>query len=793
MRNENNLSVTNPCSTFTTVSKVIGVTLFIIMSSCSGTRFLKEGETFYGGAEVRLTTEGKISEKKEVKKQLHELIGPKPNSSFLGSRPSVWFYYIAGTPKKKKGFRNFVKNKMGKEPLLITDVEPFRTASMLERQVNNEGYFGSEVTSEVKTKRKESKVIYTVTLMKPFTLRNISFNLFDTLRYDQKKMEKETLLKKEQRYSLERLKAEQQRVEDMAKNNGFYYFDERYLLFEADTTVGKRQVDLKLIFENGTPSKAKRIYTLSSINVFPNYSLGNDSIATTSDTVRVNNLGYIDNQHIFRPEIVASAINLETDSIYRRIDHEYTLSRLMSLRSFKFVNIKYRESDSDSSGLHAEINLTPLLKKSLRLQAEAVSKSNNFVGPGLDLTFTNRNLFRGAELLQLKLNGSYEWQISRQQTGSLNSIEFGLESSLVVPRFIAPFHIPYRSSKYMPQTIIKGGFNFQQRIDFFRLTSFNVAYGYNWRETTFKTHEFFPVELSFVRSSKTSPEFDELLAQNPSLSNSFQNQFIPGLKYSFTLNTQLKEDIEEKYRLKGPNKSNIYFNGKIDLAGNILNSIQSGIRKNESEPYELFGQPYSQFARGEVDFRYYLQLDKRNKIASRINIGVGYAYGNSTYLPYTKQFSVGGSNSVRAFPARSIGPGTYNVRTDTSFTSNTYFIDQRGDVKLELNLEYRFDILKALKGALFTDAGNIWLLKEDEARPGGYFNKDTFLSELAVGVGAGLRYDFNFFLLRFDVAFPIRKPYRAPEDRWVINEINFGSKDWRGDNLIFNIAFGYPF
>jgi hypothetical protein len=312
-----------------------------------------------------------------------------------------------------------------------------------------------------------------------------------------------------------------------------------------------------------------------------------------------------------------------------------------------------------------------------------------------------------------------------------------------------------------------------------------------WRETTLKTHELFPVDVSFVKPSKTSVEFEDLLEQNPSLANSFQDQFIPGLNYSFTLNTQLREDIAHKYEPKSRRRSDFYLNTTVGLAGNLLKLVQS--MSSDREVDEFFGLPYSQYIRAEIDFRYYLQLDRHQKLATRLSIGTGYAYGNSTYMPYIKQFAVGGSNSLRAFPARSVGPGTYNVRTDSLYTSSTYFIDQRGDVKIEGSVEYRFDIIKALKGAVFVDGGNIWLLKEDVNRPGGKFNKDIFLGELAVGTGVGLRYDFGFFVLRLDVATPLRKPYLEKGDRWVVDEIDLGSREWRRENLILNIAIGYPF
>jgi outer membrane protein assembly factor BamA len=292
-----------------------------------------------------------------------------------------------------------------------------------------------------------------------------------------------------------------------------------------------------------------------------------------------------------------------------------------------------------------------------------------------------------------------------------------------------------------------------------------------------------------VQSTKTSAEFDELLEANPTLKNSFQNQFILGSSYSFTINTQLNDDIEQKYDVKKATRSNFYFNGLLDLSGNVAHAIQSIKFSEGEEPYKFFNAPYSQYVRTQTDFRFYREFSKRTKLATRIIAGVGYAYGNSDNMPYIKQFSVGGSSSVRAFPARSVGPGTFNTLANDSIV----FIDQRGDIKLEGNVEYRFDITKVMKGAVFLDAGNIWLMKEDSLRPGGKFNKSKFLKELAVGTGLGIRFDFNFFVLRFDLAFPLRKPYRDENDRWVINEIDFTSSAWRRENLILNIAIGYPF
>lgn len=427
------------------------------------------------------------------------------------------------------------------------------------------------------------------------------------------------------------------------------------------------------------------------------------------------------------------------------------------------------------------------------MEVQGVSKSNNFVGPGVAFTFTDKNFARGAELFQVKLNSAYEVQVTRQNNQALNSFELGLETSLTFPRFITPIHIDFSSRRYLPKTQIKAGLNLQNRVSYFRLNSFNVAYGYNWRETAAKTHELFPIDITFVKTDKKSEEFEDRLKQNGVLAKSFEDQFIIGTRYSYTLNTQLMEQQVDKYEKRRIKEHSFYFRGGIDVAGNLLYSIQDRIEKSGGT-YKLFGNPYSQFVRGDLDFRYYWQPDPKNKIATRLNIGAGYSYGNSSTLPYIKQFSIGGSNSIRAFQARSLGPGSYNVKTDTTIIkadNRIVFIDQRADFKLEGNVEYRFDIYKSFKGALFVDAGNIWAWK-DEERGGAQFDKDTFLNQLAVGTGFGLRYDFSFFVLRLDTAFPLRKPYEVGHE-WVINKIDFGSSSWRGSNLVFNIAIGYPF
>jgi outer membrane protein insertion porin family len=670
---------------------------------------------------------------------------------------------------------------------------------MLEGQIRNEGYFRSTVSHDVETKGKKSKVIYNITLYKAYRLRNIEYPKVKDSVYARiiSTLYEESLLDSNQRYDLERMQAEQERIEREVENWGIYYFDDRYLVFEADSTVGKRKVDVELKLEPDIPARARKIYSLDTINVYPDYTLTTDTTKLKQEKeTYLNGYNYVDEKNSFRPEIITRAINLKKGKTYSREAQELTLNHLMGLGVFKFVSIKFSESPrTDSSLLKTYIYLTPLKKNSLRAELQAVSKSNNFVGPGITLSFTNRNFLRGAELFQLKLHTAYEVQINGQVSEPLNSFEAGMEATLTVPRFISPIRIDYSSSRFLPKTQFKLGVNIQNRVSYFRLNTFNIAYGYNWRENEMKSHELFPVDINFIQT-KTTLRFDTVLQRNKLLANSFKDQFIIGTRYSYTLNTQLSRKLVDKFEEQRIKPHTFYLNASTDIAGNLIYAVQHQFKKNgeTQEPYQIFNAPYSQYLRGEIDFRHYWQFDEHNKLASRVVFGSGYALGNSTTLPYIKQFSIGGSNSIRAFPARSIGPGTYNVRTDAAASKDArLFIDQRGDIKMEANLEYRFDIIKSLKGALFTDAGNIWLNKEDSTRPGGKFRKESFMKEFAVDAGVGLRMDFSFFVLRLDVAFPIRKPFLPENERWVIRDIDFRRSEWRKENLIFNIAIGYPF
>jgi outer membrane protein assembly factor BamA len=405
------------------------------------------------------------------------------------------------------------------------------------------------------------------------------------------------------------------------------------------------------------------------------------------------------------------------------------------------------------------------------------------VGPVFESSFRNRNFFGGAELLTLTSELGFETPLGGGQSGG-NSYEAGARAELELPKFAAPFKLENVSSSFVPKTRIVLGLHLQDRIQYYQLFSVDASFGYNWRESIATEHSLNPLAIAVAHLANTTPKFDDLLNINPLLRKSFEEQFIIGQTYTFTYNDQL---VKER-------KNHLYFKGSVDLSGNLLSLVQSlflPYKAAPESPYRIFGTPYSQYYKFDIDVRqYYNTIDQTSSLASRFIAGIGIPYGNSTTLPYVKQFYAGGSNSVRAFAARGLGPGSYKI-PDSS--ASRIFIDQTGDIKLEANTEYRFPITGILKGAVFLDAGNIWLLKEDPNRPGSAFNSGTFLNEIAVGTGFGVRLDLSFFILRFDLAFPLRVPSLPVSDRWVINKINFGDPSWRKNNLALNVAIGYPY
>lgn len=755
----------------------------VFFIACSNLKYLPDNESLYIGSDI-IVEPPKTSGKKKIKSELEEVIRPKPNFSFLGLRPSLWFYNIAGE-NANKGIRKWIKNKLGEAPVLLSQIDPELIEELMINRLQNNGYFKSEVSHEITEKKKKSKLEYTVTVEEPYVFDEITYPTGnDSLSAAIKATQDKSLIYKGLQYNLNILKDERSRIDSELKNLGYYFFNPDFLVFIADTTVGEKKVNVELHIKPETPDQALITYSFDKIYVLPQYTLGRrraEIARRKRDTIYDNNYYFVERVNNFKHKILSRYIKIEEGRIYSKRDHDLTISRLMSMGTFKFVSIDYSDTIIEQMGqLDARINLTQLLPKTLKIDLEIGSKSNNYTGPSIITSLINRNTWRGGELLKFSINGAYELQLSGTSKG-FNSWELGSGIQLITPRFIAPFKVTDASSVHIPKTKFDLQLKTLHRVEYFDMNGLNFTAGYIWRSTNTQEFEINPIAINYSKLRNTTDTFNLLLDRNPYLRRTFEEQFTLGSTASYTLNTmaELKK------------KSQYYLNVMADVSGNLASAvhrISTGEKSTDERPYELFGSRFSQYSKLTTDFRYYLNFDDKNTWASRLIMGAGIPYGNSTVMPYTKQFFSGGSNSIRAFLPRSLGPGSYDV-DDYDLTG---YFDQSGDIKIELSTEFRFAIISVLKGAVFTDIGNVWLTRKSEYLPGGEFNQD-FLSELAVGAGFGLRVDLSFFLLRFDLGIPLRKPALPKNDRWVINEIDFGSGEWRRDNLVINIAVGYPF
>ncbi|WP_409417286.1 BamA/TamA family outer membrane protein [Flavobacterium sp. PS2] len=756
---------------------------FILLSlffalGCSNTKYLPKGELLYTGASVKVEdTILTKKEKKELQTELEGLLRPLPNKQFLGLRPKLWIYNVAGEPKKKKGTRYWLRNKVGEAPVLYSKVDLDYNSAVLRNFIENKGFFKVRVSADSTAKNKRATAEYTVFPKRQYKIKSVTFpDDSSAIAKEIGKTSRRSLLKVGKPYDLDVIKSERERIDSRLKEKGYYYFNPDYILAQVDSTKGDYEVNIKLKIKGETPAKAKIAYKINDIVVYPNFSILKDSVAyKKEDILKYKDFTIIDSTNTFRPRVFDRALYFKKGDFYNRSDHNLSLNRFVNLGTFNFVKNEFKESDSIKNALDAYYYLTLLPKKFIRVEVLGKTNSASYTGSEINVNWNNRNLLRGAELFTVSIFGGADFQISGQNKGN-NIYKVGGEASLTWPRLITPFNFQ-GSSEFVPKTKATLGYEYQNRINLYALNSFRGSFGYLWKENIRKEHQLDIIEVNYVSPNHVTPYYLQQVAEDESLSKVLEKQLIFGPTYSYTYTNTMRKR----------KKNTFYFNGEIDLAGNITGLV-TGANVKKNDTIKIFDVPFSQYVKVRADFRHYLKLGKESQLASRIIVGAGLPYGNSSSLPSIKQFVVGGTNSIRAFRARSIGPGSFKSPDTTS----TFLPDQSGDLKLEFSTEYRAKLFSIVRGAIFLDAGNVWLVNNDPNKPGAKISKN-FMKELAIGAGAGLRFDLSFLILRTDIAFPLRIPYLPEGQRWVIDDINFGSGSWRKDNLILNIAIGYPF
>lgn len=757
---------------------LLAVAMSLAVCSCSTTKRLDEGEVLYTGVKkISINTPKGEKVPSEVKSQVVSAVNVKPNASIyspyyrLPIQPGLWVYNN-WNDSAKSGFKHWLYELLVSEPVLISDVRPELRVEMLNSVLNDNGYFGSNVNYELlRSKRdpKQAKIIYSMDVMQPYRYRDISFFKATTplQYYIDSLAQREGHLRKGARYCTDSLSAVRVNITNRLRNKGYYFFRPEYIEFLADTTNGFRQMDLRLTLADNIPPNALRKYYVGNVQaVVQNYfGVGvPDTMVTKQCTV----VKY--NPIRLRKNLIPSNIAMQRGRLFTVRGLERTQENLSRLGIFSAVNIDTTPLDSvvgDTLDVYLNCKLDMPLEAKFEIQA--ASKSNSYIGPSAVVGLTNKNLFGGGEQLRSELKFSYEWQTGKKVQKKLDSYEVGLNFTLAFPRLLAPKFVD-RSRRYINWTNITMGFDLVNQPKYYKMFDFNIGMNWEWHANKHSLNSFSPFTLKYTHLFDFSDEFMDIAMSNISIANSFSNKFIPMMIYSYTYDRQYGK------------KKKLNWNVTLSEAGNVAYCIWAlaGAEKG-MDAKELFGTPLSQFVKAHTQLVFSYQFYPDNWIVSRVFVGAEHAYGNSTEVPFSEQFYVGGSNSLRAFPVRSIGPGSYR-NPDAELMQ---FYDQTGTFKYEMNFEYRFPIFSVVKGAIFLDAGNVWLLKKDELRPGGELTLKSFVKDMALGTGVGVRLDMDFIVVRADLGIGLHNPY--PTD--VSGYFNMPFKD----SLSLHLAIGYPF
>ncbi|MGB6037618.1 MAG: BamA/TamA family outer membrane protein, partial [Cryomorphaceae bacterium] len=677
--------------------------LIFLLASCSATKYLSPEEKFFEGFEVEYV-DGVGEIPKDVQGSILSGIKPDATRRFFMSRPGTWLFYQIDSVQKQKGLKYFIKYRLGTRPSLLGDVDIEENKEIIESRINAAGFFRAKVEYEVDSSAHKASVIYKVRQNEPYYFDSLQLcSKPDTWCKELRSVYRQNpVIKEGELFRKSSLLQQRNSISDILNNDGYFYFSPALLYYKADSSSSARNVRVVLDLKENTPDAAIERFKIDSVTV--NLAANSTNTEIIGDSLRV----IVDKDKLFiNPEKLRPFIVLQPGEIYNKRHESLTLEHLNKLEIFEFVSLKF---DVDTVGgknlLHAKILASPRPKNSLRSQVVLTTTSTNFTGPGLELRYTNRNLFRGAEQLRISATGRYEQQLTGSRKG-LTSYEIDLTADLLVPRVSGPL----RSKKLtgnVPKTKYSANYRLFNQPDYYAQSNVGVSYGYEWLTNKTTYHDLKVLGLDYVRLLQSSPRLEDLFERGVLDQESFNDQLIFGPSYSITYSPPRRDGY-----------ASYYLGGSFEFSGNILYSAYSlsNSEVNEDGQYEVVNVPFAQYARTQLDGRIYLDVADYTQLVFRQNLGVGVPYLNSNSLPFAKQFFVGGASSLRGFQPREVGPGIYR---NTEGDDDSFF-DQTGDIMLEWNAESRFDLGGYFKAALFVDAGNVWLINEASNRPGGKF------------------------------------------------------------------------
>lgn len=754
------------------VHKIVGVALLGLLAACSATRYVPQGSYLLSRTKVELHTADRAYAKNLSKSELADYIQQRPNRRFLGIGLYLGFYNITDTAKHN-GWHRFWGQKIGQAPVVLDSALVAKTDREMEIYLDSRGYLNSTVSDTITVdKKRKATVTYRVHLRKPYRIASVRYRILDT--YIEPIVLADTanrLLQRGELFERKDFEAERERITGLLRNRGFWGFNSSYIAYVADSTHGKQTVNVTLVLrqlQTQTPEgevvlQNHPIYTIDQVSVLTDYqptvSIENQ-VQNQGDTLHYKGVDLISRKKLaLRPSIITDALGTQPGQRFdqRRIEQAYNAVRSLGYTA-NFLFTPAPEGDTiayetnaygqrtEHRQLRCVVQCTPTPRHSFSADFEA-SVTSAYYSLALTLGYGNRNLFRGAERFNLSFRGAYEFMV---QSGRNNAYEFGATAAFNVPRFWLPISADKMREFKNAATQLSVSYNIQNR-PYYRRSIVSAVYGYSWTLKNGARFVINPADINVVSVPWVDSAYLVSL-QNIYLQNSYHSQLIAGLSasYYYTTNADWKKD-GFTFRVSG------------DFNGNLIRGITSIFGQQESymgeDYYELFGLRFAQYFRLMADVSQRINVGQRSQLAWRFLLAGGYAYGNSSILPFDRMFFAGGANSMRGWQVRTLGPGSVDYEPTEAYPN------QMGDMRIEANFEYRVNVAGGFGMAFFLDCGNVWN-NYDGAHPDAQFRFDTFYKQLALNTGVGLRYDAGYFLVRLDWGIKLHNPNLPEGQRW---------------------------
>jgi outer membrane protein assembly factor BamA len=759
--------------------------------SCSVTKYVPEGEYLLN--KEKLTIDGKGIEQEDLQPFIHQ----HPNSTFLWTRLSLWFYNRSN-PSKNRWIDRKLFWKFGEKPVIYDSIQAIVSAMRMQEYLAHRGYYGNNVEVRTKTKGKKANLQYNVHLGEPLRIGNISYSILDSILDSCLIVDDASLLHSGDIFDGDVLENERLRIAHTMRNNGYYAFNKNYITYESDSTVGNHTTDVTTIVHQELADPLKGTRRLHRKFVVDNITLNTDY----SPVDAIEDTGYMRGwdtisaygfKQIYKgrpgllPTVAAMYNKIEAGKLYNEKAENATYDNFSRLRLFQSVNLQFTEIPQDSADialhtpvrLNTAITMTPQKLMNYRLIGEVSMSGTGLWGANAGISYQHKNLFRGAEIFDVNFNTIFQKIQWRTDDAPQNSLELSAGISINVPQFSIPLNLKLYSNLLSPRTLLAVSGNYQQRPDYTRWLS-SLSFGYSWQNMGNMTYIWMPIDINLININKTGDtDFFDSFKNNPYLMSAYQNTFLLGSTFAAIYNTR-----------RTASASYSYLRLDIDLKGNILYGIyklagatQAG--DADDRYYEILKTRFAQFAKININYTYLRTLGERTALALRGIFGLGTAYGNSLTMPFDKMYYAGGPYSMRGWQIRGLGPGSYYN------TESAYIINRIANMRAEFNAEYRVKLVGLLEGAVFFDAGNIWAINKGDTREGAQFSFAALPKTIAMDWGLGLRYNIgSIIVIRLDYGMQLHNPvedgkYFVTPRSWL----NF----FNGDHSAIIVALGYPF